>query len=44
MQRNFTLNELFDIQEFLYNCDLKQKSQDFNMNLNMLILIEKFSK
>lgn len=42
--RNFTLNELFDIQEFLYNCDLKQKSQDFNMNLNMLILIEKFSK
>lgn len=42
--KNFTLNELFDIQEFLYNCDLKQKSQDFNMNLNMLILIEKFSK
>ncbi|MDU3687350.1 MAG: DNA polymerase III subunit delta [Anaerococcus hydrogenalis] len=42
--RNFTLNELFDIQEFLYNCDIKQKSQDFNMNLNMLILIEKFSK
>ena len=42
--KNFTLNELFDIQEFLYNCDLKQKSQDFNMNLNMLILIENFSK
>ena len=42
--RNFSLDDLFDIQEFLYKCDLKQKSQDFDMNLNMLILIEKFSK
>lgn len=41
---NFTLNELFDFQDFLYQCDLKQKSQDFDMNLHMLIFIEKFSK
>ena len=41
---NFTLDELFDLQDFLYTCDLKQKSEDFDMNLNMLIFIEKFSK
>ena len=40
---NFTLDELFDLQDFLYTCDLKQKSKDFDMNLNMLIFIEKFS-
>ncbi|MDU6792315.1 MAG: DNA polymerase III subunit delta, partial [Anaerococcus sp.] len=41
---NFSLEELFDLQDFLYSCDLKQKSEDFDMNLHMLILIEKFSK
>ncbi|MDU5504809.1 MAG: DNA polymerase III subunit delta [Anaerococcus vaginalis] len=42
--RNFSLDELFDLQDFLYSCDLKQKSEDFDMNLNMLMFIEKFSK
>lgn len=41
---NFSLDELFDLQDFLYSCDLKQKSEDFDMNLNMLMFIEKFSK
>lgn len=42
--KNFSLDELFDLQDFLYSCDLKQKSEDFDMNLNMLMFIEKFSK
>lgn len=42
--RNFSLDELFNLQDFLYSCDLKQKSEDFDMNLNMLMFIEKFSK
>lgn len=41
---NFSLEELFGFQDFLYSCDLKQKSEDFDMNLHMLIFIEKFSK
>ncbi|MDU2829939.1 MAG: DNA polymerase III subunit delta, partial [Anaerococcus sp.] len=41
---NFSLEELFEFQDFLYSCDLKQKSEDFDMNLHMLIFIEKFSK
>lgn len=41
---NFSLDELFYLQDFLYSCDLKQKSEDFDMNLNMLMFIEKFSK
>lgn len=41
---NFSLDELFDLQDFLYSCDLKQKSEDFDMNLNMLMFIGKFSK
>ena len=41
---NFSLEELFDLQDFLYSCDVKQKSEDFDMNLHMLIFIEKFSR
>lgn len=42
--RNFTLDELIDLQDFLYNMDRKQKSVDFDMNLNMEMLISSFSK
>lgn len=42
--RNFSLNDLFKIQDFLYNMDRKQKSEDFDINLNMLMLISSFSK
>lgn len=40
--KNFSLNELFKIQDFLYTIDKEQKSTDFDMNLNMEILINKF--
>ncbi|MSS78215.1 DNA polymerase III subunit delta [Anaerococcus sp. AGMB00486] len=42
--RNFTLDELFNIHDFLYNMERKQKSLDFDMNLNMEMLISSFSK
>ena len=41
---NFKLNELFEIHDFLFKMENDQKSIDFDMNLNMIILIEKFSK
>jgi DNA polymerase-3 subunit delta len=40
--RNFKLEELFQIHDFLYIMDAKQKSEDFDMSLNLLILMEKF--
>lgn len=38
---NFKREELFEIHDMLYKIDKNQKSQDFDMNLNMIMLIEK---
>lgn len=41
---NFSLYDLFMIQDFLYKMDLKQKSIKFDFKLNMEILISLFKK
>ncbi|MDO5047262.1 MAG: DNA polymerase III subunit delta [Anaerococcus sp.] len=42
--RNFTSKELFTIHQRLYKMDLRQKSGDFDMDRELIILIGKFSK
>ena len=40
--KNFSLDELFDIHSRIFDMELRQKSQDFDMKMELLILISKF--
>ena len=40
--KNFILDELFDIHSRIFDMELRQKSQDFDMKMELLILISKF--
>ena len=37
--KNFSLNELFDIHSRLFDMEYRQKSSDFNMEMEILLLI-----
>ena len=41
---NFTYEELFDIHSRLFDMEVRQKSQDFDMQMELLLLIQKICK
>ncbi|MDO4661667.1 MAG: DNA polymerase III subunit delta [Tissierellia bacterium] len=43
-ERNFTTKELIDIHTYIYNMDRNMKSTNFDMELNMQLLILKFMR
>ena len=41
--RNFSLTELFDIHSRIFDMEYRQKSVDFDMELELLLLLRKIS-